>query len=86
MQVPARLKLPRHAYAISSLLWTCTAAAEAKERAAVVEDCEKRIHVMQRECTQRVKAAVRKAEHRSALMLLWFLSGVSRLALSTSRH
>ena len=36
----------------------------------MVGDCKKRIHGMQRECTQGVEAAVRKAEHRSALMLL----------------
>ena len=59
-----------YACAVSILLLICTAAAEAKEHAAAVEDCEKRIHEMERDCTQRIEAAVRKAEHRFAQMLL----------------
>ena len=51
----------------------------------MAEDCEKRIHMMQKECTQRVEAAASKAEHRSALILLGSFA-MSCLALSTGRH
>ena len=36
----------------------------------MIENCEKRIHEMQRECTQCIEAAARKAAHGSAPMLL----------------
>ena len=70
MQVPAWQISIQYACAVSILLLICTAAAEAEERAAAVEGCEKRLHRMERDCTQRIEAAVCKAEHRFAQMLL----------------
>ena len=40
------------------------AAAEAKERAEVAKDCERRLARMQEDCMQRLKSAARKAERR----------------------
>ena len=58
------------ACAVSVLLLICTAAAEAREHAAAVEDCKKRIHGMERDCTQRIEASMREAQHRFAQMSL----------------
>ncbi len=48
---------------------TSAAAAEAKERVAIEEDCEKRIKRVKDDCEQRIRSAARKAERRQATSL-----------------
>ena len=43
------------------------AAAEARGRAELAKDCDKRLAHMQEDCMQRLKSAARKAESRCAL-------------------